>query len=570
MAFSLIKNASQIYFDSVFGMDNEGMVKMFKALESSGLKGVLGCSSAIYEAALVEFFQNASVQDDKVGAPDLELGESKDFPTLKILTANTVGTYVAKNKNIVVDVDEPVGDEPIVKKKATSKRRPAPAVGEPVAKKKRTTAGRAAPIEKVLAMVPVVQDVEPLSTIQKEPDVVDVVDDVDQIIVQVLIETTQMETDFVEPGITRYAEIELEHSIAVNYEDDNLDGAENEIARKMASSTAPKQFLKEPLISGEDDDMSGSKQPSKIIELAADETDKEIEPVATEDLSLAKSVATMTDSEDTEPLSKVLELTDKSRSNEESMSIADILKQIPEGMMLPSVTAVEITRIKFRLGIEIPGVNEGDWNKASLPRIATSDKGKHAAVEESTLVKVTVAPAGGIGISRYGDISVTHEDLLALVRIEVAAGRHREFSCDCCLVVAADFTKRKGKIAADRLLLNISMDLSESAGEVGRAFVFGDLCGAEFPLLSSSVCYPFEKLYFAGSGNAKLLDFEAFEESLRGPQSPPDDKSNLVVVVVAEVNLQEKEEVVVRKVVLAQETGDIGSEGTNYWIDLDS
>ncbi|KZV35448.1 splicing factor 3B subunit 1-like [Dorcoceras hygrometricum] len=140
--------------------------------------------------------------------------------------------------------------------------------------------------------------------------------------------------------------------------------------------TAPKQFLKEPLRSGEDDDMSGSKQPSKIIEPAAAETDKEIEPVATEDLSLAKSVATMTDSEDTEPLSKVLELTDKSKSDEESMSIEDILKQIPEEMMLPSVTVAEITRIKFGLGIEIPGVNEGDWYKASLPRIATSDKGK--------------------------------------------------------------------------------------------------------------------------------------------------------------------------------------------------
>ncbi|KZV40270.1 hypothetical protein F511_28860 [Dorcoceras hygrometricum] len=46
------------------------------------------------------------------------------------------------------------------------------------------------------------------------------------------------------------------------------------------------------------------------------------------------------------------------------------------------------------------------------------------------------------------------------------------------------------------------------------AFVVGDLCGAEFPLLSSFVCYPFEKLYFAGSGKAKLLDFEAFEKSL--------------------------------------------------------
>ncbi|KZV54927.1 hypothetical protein F511_30595 [Dorcoceras hygrometricum] len=33
---------------------------------------------------------------------------------------------------------------------------------------------------------------------------------------------------------------------------------------------------------------------------------------------------------------------------------------------------------------------------------------------KSTMVKVTVAPAGGIGISRYGDISVTHEDLLVL------------------------------------------------------------------------------------------------------------------------------------------------------------
>ncbi|KZV58595.1 hypothetical protein F511_44123 [Dorcoceras hygrometricum] len=274
MASALINNASQIYFDSVFGMENECMVKMFEDLESSGLKGFLGCSSAIYEAALVEFFQNASVRDDKVvgtvqgksveftekvfagtfelptegltdmsdvpkdlvfdaqiafsydvtvkagsfdavtherflmmsaihggvkvnwgrllfnifkdmvtpttkqakgyvvqicillkGAPDLDLGESKDFPPLKILTAMTVGTYVAKNKDITVDVDEPAGDEPVVKKKASSKRRPAPAVGEPVSKKKRTTAGRAAPTEKGLAMVPMVQDVEPLSTI---------------------------------------------------------------------------------------------------------------------------------------------------------------------------------------------------------------------------------------------------------------------------------------------------------------------------------------------------------------------------------------------------------------------
>ncbi|KZV52411.1 splicing factor 3B subunit 1-like [Dorcoceras hygrometricum] len=196
--------------------------------------------------------------------------------------------------------------------------------------------------------------------------------------------TVKMETDMEEPSVTRSDDIIVEiakRSIAVNDEDDNLDGAENEIARKMASFTAPKQFLKEPLRSGEDDDMSGFNQPSKIIEPGTTETDKEIEPVGTEDLSLAKSAATMTDSEDIEPLSKALVPTDSTKSDEESMSIEDILKHIPADLMLPSMTAAEPTRIKFTLGIEILGVNEGDWYKASLPRTATSDKGKAPLIE---------------------------------------------------------------------------------------------------------------------------------------------------------------------------------------------
>ncbi|KZV24646.1 histone-lysine N-methyltransferase 2D-like [Dorcoceras hygrometricum] len=66
MAASLIHNAIQVYFDSMFSMVDEGMVQMFKALESSGLRGFLGCSSTIYEAALVDFYHNASVRDNKV------------------------------------------------------------------------------------------------------------------------------------------------------------------------------------------------------------------------------------------------------------------------------------------------------------------------------------------------------------------------------------------------------------------------------------------------------------------------------------------------------------------------
>ncbi|KZV40559.1 splicing factor 3B subunit 1-like [Dorcoceras hygrometricum] len=313
------------------------------------------------------------------GASDLELGESKYFTPLKILTAKTVGTYVAKNKNITVDVDEPV-----VKKKAASKRRPAPTVGEPVTKKKRTTVGIEAPIYKNLSLVTVAQDVEPISTVptltprasrrraKKRKLVLQTGSDdeiIDSIIHQVIADTTAIETgeqdleelvikeiaekeiDFVEPGITRSAEIEMEQSIAVNDEDDNFDRAENEIARKMASFTAPKQFLKEPLRSGEDANMYGFKLPSKIIETEeeTENKDKEIEPVVTAGMSLEQ----ISESEDTTPLNKALELTEKpSTSDEELMSLEDLLKQIPNDMLMASVTAAEPTKIKFGKGFK--------------------------------------------------------------------------------------------------------------------------------------------------------------------------------------------------------------------------
>ncbi|KZV40160.1 hypothetical protein F511_39327 [Dorcoceras hygrometricum] len=66
MASSLISNTNQVYFASVLAMDNAGMVAMFEALVTSVLNGFLGCLSDIYEAALVEFFQNASVRDGQV------------------------------------------------------------------------------------------------------------------------------------------------------------------------------------------------------------------------------------------------------------------------------------------------------------------------------------------------------------------------------------------------------------------------------------------------------------------------------------------------------------------------
>ncbi|KZV27859.1 hypothetical protein F511_38257 [Dorcoceras hygrometricum] len=227
MSSSLIANALQVNFDSVLTFPKEGMVKIFKALESTGFRGFLGCPSVLYEQDLEHFFSTAFVRENEVisavqgkfigiseeqfarngdqvikasqglysldlcfvegcsksnpgrgedlpttensysedrcqGVPNLTLGEAKTFPPLKILIVKTVVKYVAKNKNITTDEDEPV--EKVVKKAAT-KRRPAPAAVEPASKKKRTTVGRAAPAEMDLAMVPVVQNPEPISVV---------------------------------------------------------------------------------------------------------------------------------------------------------------------------------------------------------------------------------------------------------------------------------------------------------------------------------------------------------------------------------------------------------------------
>ncbi|KZV18180.1 hypothetical protein F511_21770 [Dorcoceras hygrometricum] len=66
MASSLYYNAQHVDFDSVLAMDDPGMVSMFEALEASGLRGFLGCPAVVYEDALVDFFENASVRNGVV------------------------------------------------------------------------------------------------------------------------------------------------------------------------------------------------------------------------------------------------------------------------------------------------------------------------------------------------------------------------------------------------------------------------------------------------------------------------------------------------------------------------
>ncbi|KZV55398.1 hypothetical protein F511_42752 [Dorcoceras hygrometricum] len=63
MASSKFTNAYLLDFESVLNIpDNEGMQNMFKALESSGLRGLLGCKSALYEQELEQFFDTALIR----------------------------------------------------------------------------------------------------------------------------------------------------------------------------------------------------------------------------------------------------------------------------------------------------------------------------------------------------------------------------------------------------------------------------------------------------------------------------------------------------------------------------
>ncbi|KZV34516.1 mucin-2-like [Dorcoceras hygrometricum] len=105
--------------------------------------------------------------------PNLELGESKDFSPLKILTPKTIGRYIAINDKIAV---EDVEDVSMVKKtpvkRTVSKKRPdVAAAAELVVKKKRTSKGKSDSSKDNMEIVHVPQEAVPLQTIEPTPAV---------------------------------------------------------------------------------------------------------------------------------------------------------------------------------------------------------------------------------------------------------------------------------------------------------------------------------------------------------------------------------------------------------------
>ncbi|KZV30604.1 hypothetical protein F511_16718 [Dorcoceras hygrometricum] len=233
------------------------------------------------------------------GAPNLTLGEANIFLPLKILTVKTIGTYIFKNKNITVDEDEPVGT---VSKKAATKRRPAPAFVEPAAKKNRTIVGRSSLAEKNLAIVTVAQYVEPISMI---------------------------------PAVAPHAQRCRAPKRKLVLRDASDDEIVYNIIKQVITKTT------------EVEDVETDLEEPVVMRTAG------VEHVEMENLKDVSSITNYDEDSNTEPLSKVLARTEKPTSDEESMPIDDILKRIPEEMMLPSYIAAEPTKITFGSVIEI-------------------------------------------------------------------------------------------------------------------------------------------------------------------------------------------------------------------------
>ncbi|KZV26274.1 hypothetical protein F511_40737 [Dorcoceras hygrometricum] len=376
------------------------MVAMFEALVASGLNGFLGCMSDIFESALIEFYHNASVRDDKVvstvqgklveiseeifawtfqlpveglidinevpkdvifdartefsftgeqlttsckkrelkieyrllsdiveksitvkagsfdadmvtpetrqargyavhicillkNIPDLKLEDSEEFPPLKILTAKTVGRYIAINDKIAVDSVEGLAGKSQVKKTpvkgAASKKRPAVAIEEQVVKKKRTLKVKAAPskakLELVvkkkrtlkvkaapskakLELVSVALDSEPIQTVDPTSS-----DDVNTIIETVLAESAQLDTDVGSPVVQKADEIE--HWFDLSYEEFTTRQA-NKIVEsvKVAKEIEMETVLADPVITKSDDILvelrqSGPRPDSRLLRQTA-------------------------------------------------------------------------------------------------------------------------------------------------------------------------------------------------------------------------------------------------------------------------------------------------------------
>ncbi|KZV56616.1 hypothetical protein F511_43208 [Dorcoceras hygrometricum] len=269
--------------------------------------------------------------------PNLELGESSEFPASKILTEKTVHRYVSLNDK--VGAEEAAGAP---KPKAASKKRLAAVLGDETVVKKKTVENEF-PVDQPaheVAGETVFEEAAGESVYEpfSEPAVADIVnedpstaDDVDVIIEKVLADTAHIRVDEEDLGVDASADegqpagtTAEKHWFDLSYED------------LIAKWDAERKFVTP---SDTDEETDAGKAAGTNVEVQTESFQPECFVEEPEDME-------MSDGE---------QAVDEHIDADEAMSLEDILMTIPVDVPLPSA-GVEISKITMGKVIKIPGV----------------------------------------------------------------------------------------------------------------------------------------------------------------------------------------------------------------------
>ncbi|KZV51193.1 hypothetical protein F511_12596 [Dorcoceras hygrometricum] len=378
MASSLYSNAQHVDFESVLGMDDPGMVSMFEALVASGLRGFLGCPAVVYEAALVDFFENASVRSgviiSTVGGQLVEISEKLFAETFE-LPIDGLGDLSEMPKDAIFDARSIVSlsGEPIsLSGRKNQMKMPFHLLCDIVAKAISVKAGsfNAITVEKFSLITAVVCGIKMnwakylFSILKKMVSAGSKQAKGFAIQISLLLATfPSLELgEFLEfPASKVLSKKTVLRFVSIN----NRDGDE-----EVAGAGKTKAVSK--------------KRPAAVVEAAVPKRKRTVKK---------KSVSSK----------DVL-------SADEQMSLDDILLSIPVDIPLPS-TCMEVTKIKMGQMIKIPGVTEKTWFLNSLPRIPADDKGKEILVEKD--------PVKGNPAKEHYSLICADIDLLVDLRAKV-------------------------------------------------------------------------------------------------------------------------------------------------------
>ncbi|KZV32751.1 hypothetical protein F511_31899 [Dorcoceras hygrometricum] len=314
--------------------------------------------------------------------PVITMGEATTFPYLKILSLNTVKTYIATNETIDArgKSDEPgMAKVAIVKSKIESKKKsesneeatgeePVEVVSEKFVSKKRPT-----------IVVPL-QIIEPttVATIEQPP----VPKRKSKNRRLRLPKGSDDENVEERVAVENVENVEKPITVEVNVGETVVEPTEEE---RHASSQVETNDDVDVIIGQE----FHARQAARTVETASDTYGDPELVTGEQQVPMFVEKETVAESEGSKDVvvAKVLgKSVGSNQIDEELMTLDDLLMQISDDMMLPSVTAAEITKIKSDLPIEIKEVHDQDCYYSSLPKISATEKGK-APLEEDDTVK---------------------------------------------------------------------------------------------------------------------------------------------------------------------------------------